>query len=268
MPSDRDTPEPAPVLRATVLGSGSAGNALAISSGEETVLLDCGFSARETDRRLGCAGIDPSTVRAVLVSHEHSDHLRGVRVFASCHRIPVYASRGTRVASDLDGRVPEVRVLVPGETVSIGSIAVATFRTSHDAAEPLGFRFTGRCGRSLGVLTDSGLVTDEMLEALAGCAALAIESNHDEEMLERGPYPWFLKRRIRSAEGHLSNAAAAGLVTTLATDRLASVVGLHLSSTNNTAHLATTALVGALARLGHPARVEAARQESPCVLQL
>jgi phosphoribosyl 1,2-cyclic phosphodiesterase len=266
MPSHRDTPDPAPALRATVLGSGSAGNALAVCFGDETVLLDCGFSARETDRRLRAADIDPASVQAVLVSHEHSDHLRGVRVFASCHRIPVYASRGTRMASDLDGRVPEVRVITPGKELSIGSITVRAFRTSHDAAESLGFRLTGVCGCSLGVLTDSGTVTGEMLEALADCNALAVESNHDEQMLEHGPYPWFLKRRIRSAEGHLSNGAAAELITALASDRLARVVGLHLSSTNNTSRLATASLAAALARLGHPAATEAARQEAACVL--
>lgn len=267
MSSLPDTRDPAPALRATVLGSGSAGNAIAVCFGDETLLMDCGFSARETDRRLRAAAIDPATVRAVLVSHEHSDHIRGVRVFASCHRVPVYASRGTRMASDLDGRVPEVRVLAPGEEVSLGSITVTAFRTSHDAAEPLGFRFTGACGCSIGVLTDSGTVTGEMLEALADCDVLAIESNHDEDMLEHGPYPWFLKRRIRSAEGHLSNEAAAGLVTALASDRLARVVGLHLSSTNNTSRLATVSLAGALARLGHPAVAEAAGQEAGCVLR-
>jgi phosphoribosyl 1,2-cyclic phosphodiesterase len=267
MPSRRNTPEPVPALRATVLGSGSSGNALAVCGSDGTLLLDCGFSARETDRRLIAAGIDPASVRAVLVSHEHSDHIRGVRVFASRHRIPVYASRGTRIASGLEGQVPEVRAIAPGETLTVASLTVTAFRTSHDAAEPLGFRLEGACGSTLGVLTDSGTVTGEMLEALSGCDVLAVESNHDEEMLEHGPYPWFLKQRIRSAEGHLSNGAAAALVTRLASDRLTRVVGLHLSSTNNTARLATSSLVGALARIDHPATVEAARQVESCILK-
>ncbi|MBE0416760.1 MAG: MBL fold metallo-hydrolase [Coriobacteriia bacterium] len=267
MPSHRDNLKPASTLRAVVLGSGSSGNALAVCCGKGTVLLDCGFSAREADRRLRAAGIDPTSVRAVLVSHEHSDHVRGVRVFASCRRIPVYASRGTRSASGLNGQVPEMHVITPGEPVTVGSITITAFRTSHDAAEPLGFRFEGACGCALGVLTDSGTVNGEMLEALRGCDVLAIESNHDEEMLEHGPYPWFLKRRIRSAEGHLSNEAAAELVTTLASDRLTRVVGLHLSSTNNTSRLVTSSLAGALARLGHQATIEVALQETACILK-
>lgn len=267
MPPKHDIPDPVSALRATVLGSGSSGNALAVCCGEQTLLLDCGFSARETDRRLLSAGIDPASVRAVLVSHEHSDHIRGVRVFSSRHRIPVYASRGTRIASDLDRQVPELHTVAPGEPVTIGSITVTAFRTSHDAAEPLGFRFEGACGCTLGVLTDTGTVTGEALEALDGCDVLAIESNHDEEMLENGPYPWFLKRRIRSARGHLSNHDAAALLARLTSDRLTRVVGLHLSSTNNTSRLATSALAGALARLGHPASVEAASKEVSCVLR-
>lgn len=266
MPSPAHTRPPSPVLRATVLGSGSSGNALAVQWGAETLLLDCGFSARETERRLAVAGIDPGSLGAVLVSHEHTDHIRGVRVLASRRRLAVYTSRGTRIASGLDGEVPEVRTVLPGDTFRIGSISVAVFRTSHDAAEPLGFRFEGPCGTALGVMTDTGAITAEAREALLGCDALAIESNHDERMLEDGPYPWFLKRRIASAEGHLSNHAAACLVTELASDRLKRVVGLHLSSTNNTAHLATASLAAALARLGHPAIVEAARQDATCVL--
>ncbi len=266
MPSPTHTGRPSTVLRATGLGSGSSGNALAVQWGAETLLLDCGFSARETERRLVVAGIDPGSLGAVLVSHEHTDHVRGVRVLASRHRVPVYTSRGTRVASGLDGEVPEVRTVLPGDTVRIGSISVSVFRTSHDAVEPLGFRFEGPCGTVLGVMTDTGAVTGEACEALRGCDALAIESNHDERMLQDGPYPWVLKRRIASAEGHLSNDAAAGLVTELASDRLRRVVGLHLSSTNNTARLATASLAVALARLGHPAIVEAARQDAICVL--
>lgn len=262
-PHTASQPQP---LRAVVLGSGSSGNALALCSGDDALLLDCGFSARETCRRLTAAGIEPSSVRAVLVSHEHSDHLRGVRVFASKHRLPVYLSRGTRAASGLDGLVPEVRMLSPGEPLAICGVTVVPFRTSHDAAEPLGFRFEGLCGTVLGVLTDTGVVTPEALETLGGCNVLAVESNHDERMLEHGPYPWFLKRRIASAEGHLSNRAAAKLVTALASDQLVRVVGVHLSSTNNTARLANDSLAAALAQLAHPAAVECASQQEGCTL--
>ncbi|HET6498193.1 MAG TPA: MBL fold metallo-hydrolase [Coriobacteriia bacterium] len=254
------------MLRATVLGSGSGGNALAVCCGADTLLLDCGFSAREAERRLRTAGIDPASVRAVLLSHEHSDHLRGVRVFATRWRVPVYASRGTTAASGLDAQVPDARTVEPGGRLAFGTLAVTAFRTSHDAVEPLGFRFDACCGSSLGVLTDSGRVTGDARETLHGCTVLAIETNHDEEMLERGPYPWFLKRRIRSAEGHLSNAEAARLVAEVASDRLERVVGLHLSATNNAAPLAAASLAEALRRLCHHASVGTATQESPCLL--
>lgn len=253
-------------LRAIALGSGSAGNSLAVCCNGDTLLLDCGFSARETERRLRAAEIDPASVRAVLVSHEHSDHIRGVRVFAARRCVPVYASRGTTAISGLDALVPDARIVTPGERLAIGTLAVTAFRTSHDAAEPLGFRFDAPCGSSLGVLTDSGHVTGEACEILRECTVLAIETNHDEEMLERGPYPWFLKRRIRSAEGHLSNAAAARLVAEIASDRLERVVGLHLSATNNTASLAGASLAEALRRLCHRAAVRTATQESSCPL--
>lgn len=266
METHHDAVEPRDELRATVLGSGSGGNALAVCRGRDTLLLDCGFSAREVERRLRAAGVDPASVRAVLVSHEHSDHLRGVRVFATRRCVPVYASRGTTAASGLDALVPDARTVEPGARLRFGALSVTAFRTSHDAAEPLGFRFDAPCGSSLGVLTDSGDVTDEAREALAGCTVLAIETNHDEEMLERGPYPWFLKRRIRSAEGHLSNAAAARLVAELASDRLERVVGLHLSATNNTVPLASASLAEALRRLCHRASVGTAAQESSCLL--
>ncbi|MDY0088698.1 MAG: MBL fold metallo-hydrolase, partial [Coriobacteriia bacterium] len=219
-------------LQATVLGSGSGGNALAVRFGPDTLLLDCGFSARETERRLAAANIDPTSVRAILVSHEHTDHIRGVRVFASRRCVPVYTSRGTCDAADLQQLVPDVRVIASGDTVTIASVRVTAFRTSHDATQPLGFRFETPSGTAaLGVLTDTGTVTPEAREALRGCTMLAVESNHDSEMLAHGPYPWFLKRRISSAQGHLSNEAAAHLVSELATGSLLHVVGLHLSTT-------------------------------------
>lgn len=266
MPCRADTLGDPLRLTATVLGSGSSGNALAVRWGHETVLLDCGFSARETERRLLAAGIEPGTLRAIVVSHEHSDHIRGVRVLAARRDVPVYASRGTCAASGLVGQVPEMRVIGPGSPVAIGPLSITAFRTSHDAADPLGFRIEGPCGTVLGVLTDGGTVTAEAEEALRDCTVLAIESNHDAVMLEQGPYPWFLKRRIRSAEGHLSNDAAARLLGALASDRLEHVVGLHLSETNNTSQLAADALAGALARLGHPATVRAAGQHALCSL--
>lgn len=252
-------------LRVHVLGSGSSGNAIAVTGGDRTVLLDCGLSARETMRRLTLCGLDPGRVAGILVSHEHSDHARGVRVLSKRLGIPVWASLGTRRASGPDTLGSDVRRIDPGESLSIGGITVTAFKTSHDAAEPLGFRFDAISG-SFGVLTDTGEVTPDAFEALAGCELLGIESNHCPRMLRDGPYPAFLKRRIASATGHLSNQAAAEACTRLASDNLKSIVALHLSSTNNTASHAAESLRSALAGLDHPAVVMTASQELPCPL--
>ncbi len=253
-------------IRVTVLGSGSAGNSIAVTSGGQTVLLDCGFSARETVRRLDSCGIAASGVAAILVSHEHSDHVRGVRVLAKRLEVPVYASKGTRRAASLDVLVDDVREIGPGDPVSLGGMAITAFSTSHDAADPLGFRFDATDGSSLGVLTDTGELTPEAHAVLTGCSTLGIECNHDVGMVEAGPYPWFLKRRILSARGHLSNGAAADALASLTHDTLRRVVGLHLSRTNNTAALALGALSGALDRLDHAANVGTAAQETACTL--
>lgn len=255
------TPRP----RMVVLGSGSAGNATVITDGPTTVLIDCGFSAREISGRLRSANIDPASVSAILVTHEHGDHVRGIDVFCRRHapETVVYASSGTRRAGLLDEKAAEVVSVVPGEPLSIGTLTVTGFRTSHDAAEPLGFRVEA-AGVSLGIATDTGVLTQEATEALEGCAVLGIECNHDVSMLEHGPYPAYLKRRIRSAHGHLSNPDAADALERLASDALVHVFALHRSRTNNTPALAGFALQQRLAQLGLSVPVVVARQDEVC----
>lgn len=254
-----------PRLRCIVLGSGSAGNCTAVTDGETTVLIDCGLSARETSRRLGSAGIDAHSVSAVLITHEHSDHVRGLEVFCRRHATSavVWASHGTRRAAGLDDVVAEVVSLKPGDPVRIGELDVFGFRTSHDAAEPFGYRLS-RGDDAVGIATDTGVLTAETAEALAGCSVIALESNHDVEMLERGPYPAFLKRRILSRDGHLSNADAADALEKLASDELRHVFGMHRSRTNNTARLAGAALSARLSFIGLDVPVTVAAQDGAC----
>lgn len=251
--------------RLVVLGSGSSGNAYAVTDGETTLLVDCGFSAREVSRRLASVGLDAASVAAVLVTHEHGDHLRGLEVFCRRHALSasVYASGGTRRAGGLDELAASVASVCCGEPFRVGTLEVLPFRASHDAAEPLGYRISSG-GGAVGVMTDTGVVTGEALEALSGCEVLGIESNHDLEMLERGPYPVYLKRRIRSAHGHLSNDDAADALSRLAHDGLSLVFSLHRSRTNNTTRLAGEQLRARLRGLGLATDVAVASQEDVC----
>jgi len=252
-------------LRVVFLGSGSSGNAAAITDGTTTVLVDCGFSAREVAQRLSTANISPRSVCAVLVTHEHVDHVRGVGVFARRHatQCAVLATAGTRSRAALDTGAMCVEVVRAGKPTRVGTLDVLPFSTSHDAAEPVGFRIDS-CGSAIGIATDTGVLTDEAAEALQGVDILCLESNHDVGMLEHGPYPAFLKRRIRSHAGHLSNADAADALSRLASDRLVAVFALHRSRTNNTAELAAAALRVRAQELGLGVPIVVASQHGVC----
>lgn len=248
-------------LRVVFLGSGSSGNAAAVTDGTTTLLVDCGFSAREVRTRLSRHGIDAEGVSAILVTHEHTDHVRGVDVFARRHRAPVYATAGTWRASRTDARLLDARTVRPGEPERVGTLTVIAFATSHDAAEPVGYRIETSAGATLGIATDTGHFTDQAAEALRDCDIVGIECNHDIEMLSGGPYPWFLKQRIASPRGHLSNPDAADALERIAGDRLRHVHALHLSRTNNTHELARRALEVRLARLGLDVPVTSVTQD-------
>ncbi len=241
-------------LLMTCLGSGSAGNSIAVHAPEGLILVDVGFSAREIVRRLEANGLDPTSVRAIVVTHEHGDHVRGVRVLAKRLSVPVWGSHGTLRAARLLQECAECNVLVQGEPTSIAGVQVIAFRTSHDTVEPVGVRIEGASDVAT-ILTDTGEVTDEAREALAGSTLIGIECNHDVDMLSNGPYPWFLKQRILSTRGHLSNEDAAIALIAACDDALTTAYALHLSETNNTTRLANVSLRRALEREGHPASV-------------
>lgn len=234
------------MLRFCCLGSGSEGNATVVeaSDGRTTtrVLLDNGFNGRQLLRRLGRAGLGIGDLDAVVLTHEHSDHVGGVRALLRLAQMPVYCSLGTARAASLPQRFTEV---VAGEIVAIGALRLMPFSVAHDAAEPLQFVF-GDGDRRLGVLTDVGAPDDDVIMALAGIEALLLECNHDVGMLQASAYPPFLKRRILGDQGHLSNAQAASLLARLDRRRLGMVAAGHLSRRNNQPRLAQTALAAVL----------------------
>ncbi|WP_293775416.1 MBL fold metallo-hydrolase [uncultured Oxalicibacterium sp.] len=232
------------------LGSGSEGNALLLSAGSGTtqsfVMLDCGFTVRETERRLAKRGVVPEQLSAIVVTHEHHDHVGGVFKFARRHRIPVWMSCGThRAVADRCEDV-ELHFCGDGDVVEIGDLCLRPYTVPHDANEPIQYVATDGA-RKLGVLTDAGHGTAHMIAALDGCDALLLECNHDVHMLQTSAYPSFLKQRIAGDYGHLSNTAAAEILASLDRSRLQQVIAAHLSSTNNTpalAHAALNAVVG------------------------
>ena len=251
------------MIHVTFLGSGSAGNSTLVTWGGTSVLIDCGFSAREITRRLASHGEDAGRVKAVFVTHEHSDHARGLRVFAERTGAAVFASEGTARAAHAEGRGPfEHERVSAGRPITLGDLEILPFAVSHDAQEPLGFVISAPDGTRLGYASDLGCLTRESAEALADCDLLALEANHDPDMLAHGPYPTFLKRRIASRVGHLSNVAAADALESMATRRLRHVFAVHVSRTNNTGTLAVDSMRERLRRLGIDAGVTAVGQDT------
>ncbi|HUR39931.1 MAG TPA: MBL fold metallo-hydrolase [Verrucomicrobiae bacterium] len=237
-------PRTSQALRFAMLGSGSQGNGTLIQSGSTTILIDCGFMIREAEARLRRLGVAPHDVSAIVVTHEHFDHIGGVARFARKHRVPVWLTDGTS-AGWKDAPVPRNQRVACGEAFTVGDLRIEPFAVPHDAREPSHF-VVGNGSFRVGVLSDAGSVTDAMRAALSGCDALMLEFNHDVDMLENGPYEPPLKRRVGGPLGHLSNMQAAELVTSIDIARLRHLVLTHLSQKNNTPELALAAALGAL----------------------
>jgi phosphoribosyl 1,2-cyclic phosphodiesterase len=256
------------MVRVVPLGSGSSGNATLVAFGPRRLLVDAGLSARELALRLEAVGVAPSSLTAILLSHEHHDHARGLERFAQKARVPVFTTPETLAALNLAPRhLPAWHPFEPGVPFEAYGVKVDPFTIPHDAVNPVAFVLEGE-GVRVGIATDLGHATTLVVERLRGCHVLVVEANHDDDMLIRGPYPWALKQRIGGRLGHLSNAEAATLLAATADDDCQAVVLAHLSESNNTAAKARQTVAGALAAAGrsrYAMRVAARRQPSPAV---
>lgn len=234
-------------LTLCTLASGSRGNSIYISDGQTRILVDAGLSAVEIQRRMRLIGLNPEQLDGLIVSHEHSDHIQGIGVLSRRYRLPVYLTRQTGEAARRLGRLHELHHFECGVPFQINSLGIRPFTISHDASDPSGFT-VARDGKRIGIATDLGKPTAMVIDHLSRCEMVVLEANHDLKMLEEGPYPWHLKQRIRSRNGHLSNHDSKKLLGQIQNARLKYVILAHLSETNNTAEKALTDVAPAVSR--------------------
>jgi len=233
-----------------LLASGSRGNAIYITDGQSSILMDAGLSGVEIQRRMAARDLDPQQLDGIVVSHEHNDHIQAVGILARRFRLPVYISANTYAASQKQlGRIDAIERFNCGTPFLVGSLELHPFSISHDATDPAGFTVTAN-GTRVGIATDLGIATTMVKTHLQNCVALIIEANHDRTMLAEGPYPWPLKQRIQSRSGHLSNDDTSQLLQEILHDGLTHVILAHLSEQNNTPNKALQAVQQTLAGTG------------------
>lgn len=241
------------MLRYCSLFSGSSGNSTYVGTAAGGVLIDVGVSAKRIVTALQERDIDPASIRAVLLTHEHTDHVAGLQVLCRRFGWPVIASEGT-----LDGlweqnrleNTQKMYMLPAGRSLTVADLRITPFETPHDSRQCHGYRIDSADGRSLAMTTDLGYMPDSVRQAITGCDFLHIESNHDPEMLMTGPYPYVLKQRIRGPGGHLSNNDCAAVLPDLVAAGATRIVLAHLSEQNNTPELARSCATAALSAAG------------------
>ncbi|MBQ9517853.1 MAG: MBL fold metallo-hydrolase [Eubacterium sp.] len=233
------------------LFSGSTGNSIFMSDGQTKLLVDAGVSAKRIEQALSAIGEDAGELSAIFVTHEHSDHIKGVRVLAARYGLPVYADRNVLGSMMESGAVTDKIHAAPVyDNMQIGGIEIVPFENSHDSVACLGYR-VNMCGdRSIAVCTDTGYITDEARRAITGSDLVFLESNHEVTMVQTGPYPFYLKRRILSRRGHLSNEACSEFATELLASGTTRIVLAHLSRENNHPDIARQTTLSALTAAG------------------
>jgi phosphoribosyl 1,2-cyclic phosphodiesterase len=238
-------------IKLSVLASGSKGNSLYVATDKVRLLVDAGLSAREIERRLEMIGVDPRSLDAIVVTHEHIDHVRSVGTLSRRYHLPVYLNRGTQAQLPENiGLLSEKVELKTGRDFAIADLTIRPFSISHDAADPVGFTLVNEKVK-IGLCTDLGAATKLVLRHLEACTVLILEANHDEEMLHNGPYPWPVKQRIKSRVGHLSNEQSAGVLAHVFNENLKGVILAHMSETNNSSDIVLKTFMD---MLDHPIR--------------
>ena len=223
-------------MKFAALSSGSCGNCFYIREGNNAILVDAGISCKQVISRLNEMNEDPGKIKGIFLSHEHADHIKGVDVLARTFQIPVFGTAGTLGSEFICSQENLLNKIKEEETVKFGDIEISSFSKSHDAAEPVSFRI--RNGKTISIITDIGYACKNVNEAVSDSDFLVMESNHDIEMLQNGPYPYFLKRRILGEKGHISNLHSSLCVLEHGSKKLKSVMLAHLSEKNNTENLA------------------------------
>ena len=255
-------------MRFSVLGSGSRGNSVYVESGQTAILIDGGFSGKELAKRLQAIGRDIADVKAICVTHEHSDHISGVGVISRRCSIPVLANAGTFAGGEKRlGRLHKRIEFETGSSVEFEDLKIRSFRISHDTADPVGFVIYDD-KLSLGYCTDTGKASHLMTRRLIGCTGLILEFNHNLAMLKNGPYPLALQQRVKSSQGHLSNEDGADFLSNILSNKLQVIVLAHLSDTNNTQELARIEAEKILAARNQQAELLVALQDKPTPLIL
>jgi phosphoribosyl 1,2-cyclic phosphodiesterase len=255
-------------MKVAMLGSGSRGNSTLVATDNTRILVDAGFSGRQLALRMRALGVEPESIDAVVLTHEHSDHVHGAGIFARRYGTPVYLTAATREACrDRFRGEEDLRAYEPAQPFAVGDLRVHPFLTVHDAADPVAVTVEGKeCGTRVGVATDLGRPTTAIRHSLAGCDFLILESNHDETLLRTGPYPPSVQARIASSHGHLSNHAAAEFARELVHPRLAGILLAHLSVECNRPELAMEVMGKTLANTGWSGWLQAAAQDEPTPL--
>lgn len=239
-------------MRFAVLGSGSGGNAAVVEGGGLRLMIDAGLSAKQLSLRLNQVGVDPASLDGILITHEHGDHVRGLKVFLKQNPLPVYTTAATaRVVRESGIEGGTWKFFEAGQEFAIGGLAVETFAIQHDAVDPVGF-VLGDSRQRLGFLSDAGFVTRSMTDRLRGLAGIFVEANYDEGLLEADvKRPWSIKQRISSRHGHLSNRQVTELIRDISHPALGRIVLGHLSSDCNTPEIILGQLRTCLAEIGH-----------------